>query len=156
MDSQTDLKVSEQTGIELLYRGTDISNHDFQSDLVKQFNSHCEYLDIRALPTDLVYDQEFIIPDYYKNLDVLAYLADRVPDHEGRQKRVAEELALFQTRNLFPVLRMLIYIVDQMRENHIVWGVGRGSSVSSYCLYLIGVHRIDSYAYDLPIQEFLK
>jgi DNA polymerase III alpha subunit len=43
-----------------------------------------------------------------------------------------------------------------MKENKIVWGVGRGSSVASYVLYLIGVHRIDSIKYDLDIREFLK
>jgi DNA polymerase III alpha subunit len=43
-----------------------------------------------------------------------------------------------------------------MRENDIVWGVGRGSSVASYTLYLIGVHKIDSIKYELDINEFLK
>jgi DNA polymerase III alpha subunit len=48
------------------------------------------------------------------------------------------------------------YIVDTLRKNQIVWGVGRGSSVASYALYLIGVHKIDSVKYDLPIGEFFK
>jgi DNA polymerase III alpha subunit len=48
------------------------------------------------------------------------------------------------------------YLVDTLRKNIIVWGVGRGSSVASYILYLIGVHRIDSLYYDLDIAEFLK
>jgi DNA polymerase III alpha subunit len=54
------------------------------------------------------------------------------------------------------LLFYLKYLVDAMRENKIVWGVGRGSSVASYVLYLIGVHRIDSIKYDLDIKEFLK
>jgi len=37
-----------------------------------------------------------------------------------------------------------------------MWGVGRGSSVSSYILYLIGVHKIDSIKYDLDYKEFLR
>ena len=67
-----------------------------------------------------------------------------------------EELVMFKERNLVPLLQFLIYIVDYMREQRIVWGVGRGSSVASYCLYLIGVHKVDSIVYDLPIEEFLK
>jgi DNA polymerase III alpha subunit len=63
---------------------------------------------------------------------------------------------MFRARNLFPVLQLLIYIVDTMRKHNIVWGVGRGSSVASYCLYLIGVHKIDSLKYNLNIREFLK
>jgi DNA polymerase III alpha subunit len=43
-----------------------------------------------------------------------------------------------------------------MRDNNIVWGVGRGSSVSSYVLYLLGVHRVNSLYYDLDIHEFLR
>ena len=48
------------------------------------------------------------------------------------------------------------YVVDTLRDNNIVWGVGRGSSVSSYVLYLIGIHKIDSVKYALPIDEFFK
>jgi DNA polymerase III alpha subunit len=43
-----------------------------------------------------------------------------------------------------------------MRSNNIVWGVGRGSSVASYVLYLLGVHKVDSIKYGLDIREFLK
>jgi len=38
----------------------------------------------------------------------------------------------------------------------VIWGVGRGSSVASYVLYLLGVHRIDSMFYDLDVAEFLR
>jgi len=63
---------------------------------------------------------------------------------------------LYQERGLFDLLRYLKYLVDVMQENHIIWGVGRGSSVASYVLYLIGVHRINSLYYNLDIQEFLR
>ena len=43
-----------------------------------------------------------------------------------------------------------------MRENQLIWGVGRGSSTASYVLYLLGVHRIDSMYYDLDPEEFLR
>jgi len=54
------------------------------------------------------------------------------------------------------LLRYMIYLVDFMREHTIVWGVGRGSSVASYVLYLIGVHKIDSIQYGLDWREFLR
>jgi DNA polymerase III alpha subunit len=66
------------------------------------------------------------------------------------------ELTEFETRNLFPVLRILIYIIETMRKHKLVWGVGRGSSVASYVLYLLGVHKVDSLKYNLDINEFLK
>ena len=71
-------------------------------------------------------------------------------------QRVGQELLLYQERGMFDLLRFLVYIVDTMRKHDIVWGVGRGSSVASYVLYLIGVHKIDSLYYDLDIAEFLR
>jgi len=70
--------------------------------------------------------------------------------------RVLEELKLFAQYDMIELLCYLKYLIDTMRKNNIVWGVGRGSSVASYCLYLLGVHKIDSIKYDLDIREFLK
>jgi len=66
------------------------------------------------------------------------------------------ELQEFQDRGMMPLLNFLLYMVDTMRENNIVWGVGRGSSVASYVLYLIGVHRINSMKYNLDYKEFFR
>ena len=74
---------------------------------------------------------------------------------ENRQ-RAGDELMKFQDRDLFPMLNFMKYFVDTMRKKNVVWGVGRGSSVASYVLFLIGVHIIDSIYYDLDINEFLK
>lgn len=70
--------------------------------------------------------------------------------------RVLKELNMYDERGLYPLLKHLIFLVDHFRENKIVWGVGRGSSVSSYILYLIGIHRVDSLKYNLDITDFLK
>jgi DNA polymerase III alpha subunit len=57
---------------------------------------------------------------------------------------------------MIPVLKTMKYVVDTLRANGVVWGVGRGSSVASYCLFLLGVHKIDSIKYKLSIGEFFK
>lgn len=75
---------------------------------------------------------------------------------EVQRQRVDEELKLFIQHGMFDLLFYLKYLVDTMREHKIVWGVGRGSSVASYVLYLLGVHKIDSIKYELDINEFLK
>lgn len=54
------------------------------------------------------------------------------------------------------LLRFLHYLVNFMKENNIIWGVGRGSSVASYVLFLLGVHKIDSLQYNLNWREFLR
>lgn len=95
------------------------------------------------------------IPDKYKKIDVKEYLLNKCLTDE-EQERVLEEWSMFEERGLIPLLQFLLFIVEYMRENEIVWGVGRGSSVASYSLYLMGVHKVNSLRYDLPIEEFLK
>ena len=96
----------------------------------------------------------WLIPDEYKELDVKSYVLDRTPEHAI--ERVNEELNLYDKYNIIDVLNVCIYIVDVFRKNNIVWGVGRGSSVASYVLYVIGIHCIDSIKYELDINEFLR
>lgn len=104
---------------------------------------------------DLRNQNSWFMPDKYKKLDIVEYILSLCTS-DIELERVGTELILYQERNLFDLLRYLKYLVDTMRENNIVWGVGRGSSVSSYVLFLLGVHKIDSIKYELPITEFLK
>jgi len=95
------------------------------------------------------------MPEEYKTLDIAEHILGLCQTQPELQ-RVGEELLLYQERELFNLLRYLKYFVDTMRANSVVWGLGRGSSVASYVLYLLGVHRINSMYYDLDIREFLK
>jgi DNA polymerase III alpha subunit len=95
------------------------------------------------------------LPPEYRNFDIAKYVL-ALCDTDEELQRAGEELILYQERDMFIVLRYLKYLVDLMRQNNIVWGVGRGSSVSSFVLYLIGVHKINSLFYQLDIEEFLK
>jgi DNA polymerase III alpha subunit len=107
----------------------------------------------------LEFDQEcqkrWFMPEQYQNTDIAQHVLDLCTTQEQLQ-RVGEELLLFQELGLFDLLRYLRYLVAVMRENRIIWGVGRGSSVASYVLYLLGIHRIDSMFYDLDPREFLR
>jgi DNA polymerase III alpha subunit len=98
---------------------------------------------------------EWLMPEEYKQLDIAKYVLDLCKS-DGELQRVGEELLLYQERNLFDLLRYLKYLVDVMTQNRLIWGVGRGSSVASYILYLLGVHRVDSMYYDLDPTEFLR
>jgi DNA polymerase III alpha subunit len=87
-------------------------------------------------------------------MDIEEFLVSQCP--KQNYDRLIQELDLYKSHDLMPVLRAMKYIVDTLRHNHIVWGVGRGSSVASYVLFIIGVHKIDSVKYKLPINEFFK
>jgi DNA polymerase III alpha subunit len=104
---------------------------------------------------DSILQRNWRMPKEYKDLDIAAYVLGLCKE-EHELQRVGEELILYQERDLFDLLRYLKYLIDTLRKNNIVWGVGRGSSVASYVLFLIGVHKIDSLYYNLNIDEFLK
>jgi DNA polymerase III alpha subunit len=99
--------------------------------------------------------QTWFMPVQYQQLDIAKHILD-LCDTPDQLQRVGEELLLYQERNLFDLLRYLKYLVDTMKQNHLIWGVGRGSSLASYVLYLLGVHRIDSMYYELDPKEFLR
>jgi DNA polymerase III alpha subunit len=104
---------------------------------------------------DLKNQKAWFMPQEYKDMDIAAWLLSQCSTEEEKS-RIALELQLFTQHNMIPLLQYLKYLIDTLRENHVMWGVGRGSSVASYCLYLIGVHKINSIKFDLDIKEFLK
>lgn len=98
---------------------------------------------------------KWLMPEEYVSMDIAKWVLEQCKD-ESELQRAGHELLLFQERDMFPLLQYLKYLVDTMRQHNIVWGVGRGSSVASFVLFLIGIHKINSLYYDLPIEEFLK
>jgi len=104
---------------------------------------------------DMMNQRNWLMPEEYKQMDIAQHVIDLCKTTPEIQ-RAGTELLMFQERNLFNLLKYLTYLVDTMRANNIIWGVGRGSSVASYVLYLLGVHRIDSMYYDLDPGEFLR
>ncbi len=95
------------------------------------------------------------MPEEYHTLDIAKWVLDQCKNEEELQ-RAGDELLKYDDRKMFTLLQYLKYLVDTMREHKVVWGVGRGSSVASFVLYLIGIHKVNSLYYDLDINEFLK
>lgn len=171
IDQYGQVSVTEQEAFKALYSGT-ISNLENlfidNAESINQFNrarvtNADTFVDLQSLPQsdisidkfDQLNQEKWFMPDSYQALDIAQWLLDQCTSSH-QVIRVEKELELFARHRMIPVLQYLKYLVDTMRENNIVWGVGRGSSVASYCLYLIGVHKIDSIRYELPIEEFLK
>ena len=104
---------------------------------------------------DRVNQSKWHMPKEYYEFDIAKWVLDQCKN-ESELQRAGDELIKFQERNMFVLLQYLKYLVDTMRKNNVVWGVGRGSSVASFVLFIIGIHRINSLYYDLSIDEFLK
>jgi DNA polymerase III alpha subunit len=124
-------------------------------DNYSEFELVEQFMDQDPAQFHLARQRHWHMPAQYQNLDIAAYVLSLCTTDE-QLTRVAEELVLFQDQNLFELLKYLKYLTDVIQENRIVCGVGRGSSVASYVLYLLGVHRIDSMRYGLDIREFLR
>jgi DNA polymerase III alpha subunit len=154
-----------ESALEYLYKGGDLFDANLSDEAVKEFNDTIQKLkDGKRLsritnPSKEDFDSKnqsnWYFPDEYKTIDVDKYINELVNTDKERE-RVNYEMELYRKFNLYTVLRYLIYLVDTMRKNNVVWGVGRGSSVSSYVLYLIGVHKVNSIKYGLDIHEFLR
>jgi hypothetical protein len=113
---------------------------------------------VESMPTeefDHRCQSRWYMPEEYMNLDIAEHVIGLCQNNAELQ-RCGQELLMFQERNLFNLLRYLKYLVDTMKQHNLIWGVGRGSSVASFVLYKMGVHRIDSLYYDLDPGEFLR
>lgn len=138
------------------------------SDDIDRFNKAATELGLNKLNTyipidvdqktfDGVCQSEYYMPDEYKisNPWLLGNLME-LCNNEDEEARVLEEYAEFKQRGMLDLIKYMIYLVDFMKENNIVWGVGRGSSVASFILYKIGVHKVDSLKHNLDWREFLR
>lgn len=159
-----------QEVIELLYRGrTDqiekivIENTNetlqFKEHLHEKtgtaLNLYQKY-DIDLETFDSICQDVWLMPQDYIDIDVEEFLFNKCNDDTEKINRVKLELAEYRSKNMYNILRFMIFLVDFMKDNNIIWGVGRGSSVASYVLYLIGIHKVDSILYDLDFYEFMK
>lgn len=167
LDEYSRQVLSEDQACTMLYSDPKLDVTNLCLDDVTKFNNASKKLHLHMFITQLdelgidvpefhkENQSNWCMPDSYKNMDIAKYLLDLCSNDIDLQ-RVGKELMLYQERNMFDLLRFLVYVVDVMRKESIVWGVGRGSSVASYVLYLIGVHKIDSIYYDLDVEEFLR
>lgn len=153
---------------ELLYQGhvlDDVIVND--GSLVREHNHWCKVFDHLELSLSVagnltespatfhaIRQRRWLMDSSYAECDMREWLLARCTTDIERA-RIAHEMSLFEGRGLVPMLRFLCFMVDRLRENSMWWGVGRGSSTSSFVLYLIGVHKINPLRYGLDIAEFL-
>lgn len=130
---------------------------------IKQFNQFVPRKERILTKTECrPFDLSWNIPEEYLNMDIDEYVVKQLKKQkctgeqfELRVQRVVEEMTLYDHHDLIPFLQTLVYVINTLTNRGIPWGVGRGSSVSSYVLYLIGVHDVDSVLYELDITDFL-
>lgn len=107
------------------------------------------------------FDSSWTIPKYYLSLDLDKIIIEKFLNSEESKiqkyeklNRIEQELRLIHNQQLDDVFKCILYCMDQFKENNITYGVGRGSSVSSYILYILDVHCVDSFKYNLDYYDF--
>ena len=151
--------------LNLMYEGNTSSLHNITVDYTTEleqfeqisgisFNRYQPY-DVPITEYDKNLQAQWFMPDEYYYFDVKLFCLNKCSSLI-EINRVNEEFTEYEGRGLIKLLQWLKYFVDTCTEQNVLWGVGRGSSVSSYILYLIGVHRIDSIKYNLDWREFLR
>lgn len=163
--------ITDNEAFQALYNKKLFSLEDVYIDnenIINQYNSACD-INADRLPRlnkllnegisieefDHRNQTQWYMPNEYQTFDIETWLAEQC-NTNTKMTRLQSELGLFRQLNMIDLLRYLKYLVDTMRKHNIVWGVGRGSSVASYALYLIGIHKIDSIRFNLDINEFLR
>lgn len=159
LDSKGNMYVEEDDIIELMLQNRQAKILPRDSKNFKLFDTTCKTYGINN-PFEAVEPMtdslKWQIPEPWASMDIEQYVKSKVAGNSAKLNRIDMELREFEQRNLTDLLRFLAYFVDVLKTNNIIYGVGRGSSVASYVLYLIGIHRIDSLKYNMDIKEFLK
>jgi DNA polymerase III alpha subunit len=168
LDKYSNPVFNEQDLFEAIYSGFEFNPSDTlivdnRSDDIKNLENQLGFKFLEP------YEPQFEIKDYdaasqqlwnmpgeYRDLDIESWIRDQCPPWDPEATRVEQELEAYKARNMLDLLRWLKYFVDTCSKENIVWGVGRGSSVASYILFLIGVHKVNSIKYKLDWQEFLR
>tara|TARA_Y100001970_G_scaffold90489_2_gene114124 strand:- start:16129 stop:16665 length:537 start_codon:yes stop_codon:yes gene_type:complete len=172
IDQYGQVTYSSQDIFEKLYQNADLCIASVLGEISdSDFEKHNQAIDDELLelskidfPTNIDMSVEqfdtqnqhnWYMPEEFKNINVEQFI-HALCETDEEHERVTKELILYKERDMYNILRFMIYLVHFMTENNIVWGVGRGSSVASYCLYLIGIHKVNSIKYNLFIEEFLR
>ena len=162
-----DVIFSEDDAIDIIYNNPEFDISKLFFDNIEQYSQAVndlglDFPNIQKAPDrgpvtefDSKNINKWHMPEKYYQINILQWLLDKCQNDEEKM-RVQMEYTLFEKKKFVRVLQFLIYFVDTLRANNVVWGVGRGSSVASFCLFLIGVHKINPMLYNLDITEFLR
>jgi DNA polymerase III alpha subunit len=167
LDKYSNPVFNEQDLFDAIYNGYQFNVSDTmlveRTDAIKQLESQIGFKFLEPYEThfevsdyDAACQSLWFMPDEYKSLDIESWLWEQCPPWDPEHTRLEEELQAYKARNMLDLLRWLKYFVDTCSKEEVLWGLGRGSSVASYVLYLIGVHSINPIKYNLDWQEFLR
>lgn len=155
---------------DLNFLSSDVVSENTKQEIVRftsLTNIETPKVSVKSHPDNNTLDTSFALPEKYIHIDIqkkviqgfkkrhnISTMSDE--EQDMRLHRIADELEKYIEMGLYDVLRCMLYIIDKFKENKVIWGPGRGSACCSYILYLLEVHDIDSFNFELDINEFLR
>jgi DNA polymerase III alpha subunit len=126
------------------------------ADSKSHFENICEYLDTWPFRNNTDTNRrQWFTPQEYQDIDLDQYVLSRCKNQQ-QMSRARHELNIINQLQVQHIFKHLIYLVNLWRSRNLVWGIGRGSSVSCFVLYVIGLNKINPLDYDLDHREFFK
>ena len=171
IDEYGDISFTCNEVIQSLYSDSNIVEHVTDEQEISKYNQFASHFGfdiiqhkskpkIDPILHHASLSKQWCMPDQYKQIDVEQFLAKKLAQFnltaDSYVNILLNEIIEFKKRSMFDLIRFLIYMMDVCKQKNIVTGIGRGSSVSSLVLYLIGVHHIDPIKYNLDYKEFLR
>jgi DNA polymerase III alpha subunit len=129
------------------------------NDDINQYNSLAD-IPISCIKIEnSQFDYSWNIPVKYQQIDLPSYVYERLVERglagdDRYLQRVMDEMLKVNEYGLEPLFKTLIYVIETLRAEKKVWGVGRGSSCASLILHLIGVHEVDPVRFGISMSEF--
>jgi len=144
-------------------------------DEIAKWNEHCTQFDLQPVETLDKPDQDptayhnqrsfqWKMPVEYVNFDPIVFFSKELEKRSLNTQEYVDYLCgeleawtnVMSRDSSILLWKFLNYLITICKERDIVTGVGRGSSVSSLTLYLLGVHAVDPVKYKLNYEEFLR
>lgn len=80
----------------------------------------------------------------------------RYSDNQKFVERLAVELDFFRRTYNIKFILKVIEVINNFKENDVLWGVGRGSSCASLVAYVLYINDINPVEYNIPFKELSK
>jgi len=144
-------------------------------DEMNKWNGHCTHFELAPVEQSVkplqdinAYHKQMSntwnMPKQYAEFDRVGYFSKELVRRSLNSQQYLDYLVdeieawsnIMSTESATNLWRFLHYLIATCKENDIVTGVGRGSSVSSLVLFLLGVHAVDPVKYNLNYKEFLR
>jgi len=177
VDAYGQVKFDNKEILEKTYLMENQSVFGFMNDLdeIAKWNENCSHFDLRPINTAQEIDQDpmeyhsnksyaWKMPVEFLNFDPIEYCSNELIKRSINKQEYIDYLInelkswekIMTTQSAMNLFRFLHYLIQTCEKNNIVTGVGRGSSVSSLILFLLGVHHVDPVKYNLDYNEFLR